>query len=1155
MELLKSKHIIILLLLATVLLVISCSTKKNTASTRRWQAFNTNYNTYYNATLAYIDGSLEKENGNVDNFTEMIPLYTVSNKSSIDLGKGNFEKTIEKCEKAIQLHSIKRRPEWPTGKRKTDKDREWLARKEYNPFLWKAWLLMGRAQFYKGDFENAISTFSYMSRLYATQPAIYGRARAWLAKCYVEAGWFYDAEDVVRQMQRDSVHWRARKEWDYTLTDYYIHSGDYDKAVPYLKNVIKHEMRRKQKAREWFLMGQLEEHSGHNDLAYKAYRHVISLNPPYQIEFNARIAMTEVMGETNSEKMMKRLKSMARSDNNKDYLDQIYYALGNLYLARRDTSSAIAAYEKGNKGATRSGIEKGVLLLRLGDLYWDKEKYSDSQRCYGEAIGLLNKERPDYAQLSQRSVVLDELVPFTEAVHLQDSLLVLSTMNEKDRNAAIDLTIEALKKKEKEEKALQAESDARNASQGGAGENNLTNKTPAKQTTKQSGEWYFYNPLTISQGKAAFQKQWGQRKNEDDWQRSNKTVVAGVSDTSQEEEGSEANAEQTDTTKTKTDSLQNDPHRREYYLAQIPFTDEQKTASNDIIKDGLFNEGVIFKDKLDNLPLSEKALRRLTDHYPDYKNMDEAYYHLFLLYSREGKHDVAEQYIDSLKNRFPQSKWTAVLTNPYFKENARFGVQLEDSLYAATYDAFRADKTSEVEANSRISEKRFPLGANRDKFIFLSGMNSLNTGNVDTCIKAMNEVVEKYPKSTVAEMAGMIVNGVKAGRQLRGGKFNLSNVWQRRTAVMADSDSIKAIKFSPERNTDFIFMIVYQPDSVNQNRLLFELAKYNFTSYLARNFEIEIEQAGGLNRMKINGFSNYDEALQYARAVYQQKNILRASGKHARTIIISDTNIPLLGVQFSYDDYDKFYASHFAPLKTTTRNLLEEPSEIVIEKENGDKEVMPNESGSNQNGGILIIPETKNENKNAGNGTVIQQQQPTEKVKTEQQGTVIVPQKETKVEQKGTVISPIQPEKTVDNGTIIVPEQPKQTVESGAIIIPEQQKKTETKQQDNAGQSGTIIVPQEEKAAEPAVTKKTTTARTQSKASATTKTTVPIKSTSTPNTKPQKKKQTGEVIYFDDGFGDNGKQSKNSKTSKTKKEEKKKKEFDLEDEYYDLKGF
>ena len=30
-----------------------------------------------------------------------------------------------------------------------------------------------------------------------------------------------------------------------------------------------------------------------------------------------------------------------------------------------------------------------------------------------------------------------------------------------------------------------------------------------------------------------------------------------------------------------------DPHKREYYLAQIPFTDEQKAESDNLIKDGL----------------------------------------------------------------------------------------------------------------------------------------------------------------------------------------------------------------------------------------------------------------------------------------------------------------------------------------------------------------------------------------------------------------------------------------------------------------------------------------------------------------------------------------------------------------------------------------
>lgn len=79
-----------------------CSTAKNTARSRWWQAFNARYNTYFNGSQAYIDGSLEKETGNKDNFTEMIPLYTVGNKSSVELGKSNFDRAILKAQKAIK---------------------------------------------------------------------------------------------------------------------------------------------------------------------------------------------------------------------------------------------------------------------------------------------------------------------------------------------------------------------------------------------------------------------------------------------------------------------------------------------------------------------------------------------------------------------------------------------------------------------------------------------------------------------------------------------------------------------------------------------------------------------------------------------------------------------------------------------------------------------------------------------------------------------------------------------------------------------------------------------------------------------------------------------------------------------------------------------
>ena len=1022
--------------LTIALILTGCSTQKNTAQSRWWHAFNAKYNTYYNGTLAYIDGSLEKETGNKDNYTEQIPLYTVSNKNSREIGKGNFDRAIEKCEKAIHQHSIKRRPEWTKNRRKTAKDIEWLSRREYNPFLWKAWMLMGRSQFYQGDFESAAATFSYMSRLYATQPAIYGKARAWLAKCYIEQNWNYDAEDVIRNMLRDSIHWRAQKEWDYTFADYYIHTGNAEQAIPYLRKVISHEMRRKQKAREWYLMGQLQASIGNKKEAYKAFRHVIRQNPPYELAFNARIAMTEVMAKDNAGKMISRLKRMAASDNNKEYQDQIYYAIGNIHLSRKDTLQAITAYEKGNQKSTRNGIEKGVLLLHLGDLYWTKEKFSDARRCYGEAIGLLDKDRKDYQQLSNRSKVLDELVPYTDAVQLQDSLQQLARMSEKERNAAIDRVIDALKKKEKEERNRKAEEEAESTLRQDGGGNFANNNNFASSNSPQknnensantpaNGQWYFYSPLTVSQGKAQFQKLWGKRDNVDNWQRINKTVVAnaaGAEEMTDEQRDSLAQAaEQEELLKQTSDSAVNDPHRREYYLAQIPFTPEQLAESNKLLEDGLYHAGVIFKDKLDNLPLSRKSLLRLVDNHPDYAHLDDAYYHLYLLYSRERKPEMAQTYLQKLKAEYPESQWTTLLSDPYYAENAKRGVQIEDSLYTRTYQAFRDGEYDKVERNAQISRNRFPDGANRDKFLFIGGLSKLNDGDIKSCLADLKEVVSKYPDSRLSEMAGMIINGVDAGRRLYGGKFDLNDVWTRRSIELNDRDSTRQKGYSPERNASFVFLLAYDPDKTNENQLLFEMAKYNFTSYMARYFDINIEDLEGLHRMQISGFNSYDEARQYANAVYQQPAIKRLLG-NVRAYVISEPNLKLLGTSHTYEEYEKFYSKHFAPLPVSKLPLLLEPAETApaAEEEPSTEEATSEESPKaeqSQEDNTLTVPITPQDEPLSG-------------------GELEVEGKKEEIPEKkddGILVIPNQKEKK-DDGTLVIPNQKKEKKEEDTGI-------------------------------------------------------------------------------------------------------------------------
>jgi hypothetical protein len=50
----------------------------------------------------------------------------------------------------------------------------------------------------------------------------------------------------------------------------------------------------------------------------------------------------------------------------------------------------------------------------------------------------------------------------------------------------------------------------------------------------------------------------------------------------------------------------------------------------------------------------------------------------------------------------------------------------------------------------KVSEKRFSLGENRDRFIFLYGMAKLNEGDLKACRESMETIVKDYPKSAVS---------------------------------------------------------------------------------------------------------------------------------------------------------------------------------------------------------------------------------------------------------------------------------------------------------------------------------------------------------------------------------------------------------------------
>ena len=126
--------------------------------TRFYHSTTAHFNTLYNGRVAFLEGVEAQEKGHTDNYTELLPMYIVADKKTAAMGKGNFETAIEKSQKAIKKHSIKRKPKKPSS-RMTDKQKAYFNRKEFNPYLYRAWLMMADAQFQTGDFIQNFNSF------------------------------------------------------------------------------------------------------------------------------------------------------------------------------------------------------------------------------------------------------------------------------------------------------------------------------------------------------------------------------------------------------------------------------------------------------------------------------------------------------------------------------------------------------------------------------------------------------------------------------------------------------------------------------------------------------------------------------------------------------------------------------------------------------------------------------------------------------------------------------------------------------------------------------------------------------------------------------------------------------------------------------------
>ncbi len=893
---------VILICVAVVMAcgMFSCSTKKNTAGSRFWHAFNTRYNVYYNGETHYDEQIHELENKYEDNYSQLLfmhPAEAYSNPKAPQ-PSANFDRTIEKMQKAIQLHSIKKRPKKKSGKLSKE-DKEWLKREEYNPFLHNAWYMMAKSQYMKGDYLAAASTFHYISGHFSWLPDLVMDCKLWEIRSYCAMGWLTEAENMLAYIKPDKITNSHTKELcNFAFASYYVKSKKYREATPYLEAAAK-SAKGAQRVRLHFLLGQIYTDLGENNLAYNAFKTAGSASgTTYRTKVNARIRQSAVYAGSNVESEVKSLKRMTRYDRNKDYLDQIYYAIGNLYLSRNDTLRAIENYTLAVNKSTRNGVEKGIAQLALGELYFAQGKYVDAQPCYSEGISLVSEEYPNYKTLKLRSDVLDELAVYSQNVVLQDSLLHLSSLSLEEQTKVAERIIDELKKKEKEE-AENAAREEHRANQAAAGNTINSNNAAAPSTFQINNDnsWYFYNTATKNAGKTAFQKAWGSRKLEDDWRRRNKTVIAQEFENDDEVEGENALAT-TDSVAGEVNKEElakaDDPHFVEYYLKQIPKTDEERQTSHEVIQEGLYNMGVILKDKLEDYKSASNEFNALLTKYPDNIYRLDVYYNMYLMYMRIGDTAKAETYRQLILSEFADSKYGVAMQDANYIDNLRNMGKVQEQMYAQAYDYYLNNNNDEVHKAYEEMMKTYPMSKIMPKFMFIDALAYVTEGNQDKFKSTLKEMLERYPETDMTPMASAMLRQAEQGRKLENSGGNVRGMlWATRltndTTAMVNE---QVTPFKSETDVPHVYVMVYPTDTVSHNELLFNIARHNFNHFVVKDFDLEQMTFGRLGLLVIKGFTNFEELSHYKSVLSQDTSLVIP--EQVRQVMISVDNFNLL---------------------------------------------------------------------------------------------------------------------------------------------------------------------------------------------------------------------------------------------------------------------
>lgn len=842
------------------------------------------YNGLFNANELLKASMLTYRSSLKEDYYGTLPIEPIPLENEAKSMYAAIDTAIVKCTKVIQNHSM------PSNDRPSKK------KVEHNAWIDENWITIGKANFYRRDYEASLKSFDFVRKFYSNDPSIYV-ADLWMAKTNLQLGNLTDAgfnlakiekaleaEKEAKEAKKEAkssskskkklslkerlklkkdkpaiVPKSIRLEYEKTYADLELRRKNPEEGLKHLLAALKLAPKQLDKSRLNFNIAQFYEIAGNRSSAKEYYGKCLKYNAPYEMHFNAKMKRAFMGGD---EKIKKDLQKMLKDGKNAPFKDQIYYALASTELQENNVPLAKNYLTESAFYAISNKRQKGLAFEKLADLAFAEKKYIVAQKYYDSCAVSMDTLYPNGEAIKNKAKKLADLVAAVEIAEYEDSLQRIAKLPEGEREKFLEKVIKLQKEEEIARKKKEAER-LRELQQ---------LQAPVAQTN--SDKWYFNNSKTRDEGFNEFRKLWGSRENEDNWRRSEKTPVLNLS------------ALGTDTTA--IDSLLQEPRDSasvENYMAKLPLTDSSLTASMNRMFDALYTSGMIYKEQLNEPGLAKQQFGKIISKEKENSVDLAASYQLFKFNDA-----TSNEHKNHILNVYPNSDYANYIRDPEYFIKRKEIEALSEKEYLVVLDRYNRALYAPVIARADIVIEQEKDNKFRAKYMLLKALSIGQTSSdKKEILPVLNLIIKEYPKSEEEAKAQEMINIINKG-------------YSKNEPADFTSKSVYSYNEDAEH-----WAIIVLDAKDNSNMAKNKISDFNHEYFSRDKLKVSSKIFGNdTSVVLVQKFTNDTKGQAYLR-IYKSTKKHLLDLKDAKILLISQDNMKILFERKDFKEYELFY--------------------------------------------------------------------------------------------------------------------------------------------------------------------------------------------------------------------------------------------------------